>query len=347
MKPNEIKKILIIHTWGIGDLIMFTPALRALREKLPQTQIDILITYQPVVAEVLEEGKTVNRIIKFFWKEKSFFEKLKLILKLRKEKYDWTIVTGWTNPQKGGLLSFLFGAKYRVGAYKKNKSFFYTHQVPGVDSRPRRETNLDLVRLLGIKIKGMPESFFEFGEKNEEFARDFIEKIGAKDKILIGFHPGAEPVHRYLLWPKEYFIDLGKKILQNYPETRLLVFAGPGEKDICQEIIREIKKEVFLVTDLSLKQVAALIDNCRIFVASDSGLAQIAGATRTNLITIFGPSEARLFAPPGPNVKVFSEKCRHLYDENRIHTCLKKITPDMVFEETEKILAKNNHSFYN
>lgn len=339
----NFRKILIIHTWGIGDLIMFTPALRALREKLPQVQIDILITYQPVVAEVLEKGKTVNRIIKFFWKEESFFAKLKLILKLRKEKYDWAIVTGWTNPQKGGLLSFLFGAKRRVGAYKKNKSFFYTHQVPGIDIKPRRETNLDLVRQLGIEIKGMPESFFEFGVKDKEFATNFIKENNAGNKILIGFHPGAEPVHRYLFWPKEYFIELGKKIIENHQDVRLMVFGGPGEKELCQEIKERIGGNVILAVDLSLRQVAALIDSCSIFLASDSGLGQIAGATRTNLITIFGPSEARLFAPQGPRVKVLSEKCRHLYDEKRVHTCLRRITPEKVFSEIEEILKKRQY----
>jgi len=226
-------KVLIIHTWGIGDLVMFTPALRLLRQNFPEAQIDILITYSPVVAEVLEEGKTVNRIFKLIWSG-SLVHRLKFIqsiLKLRKERYDWALVTSWTNPLKGGVLAFLAGAKFRAGAYQKNRSPFYTHQTPGAWSKSRRETDLDLTRFLGIDVKESPESFFEFGLQDKEFAKDFLRKKGLAGKTLIGFHPGAEPVHRYLLWPKEYFIALGKDILEKYKDANLLIFCGPGEKD--------------------------------------------------------------------------------------------------------------------
>lgn len=315
---------------------MFTPALRALRDNFPVAQIDVLITDKPVAGEVLAEGRTVNKIIRFPWKKKSILEKLKLIFALRKNKYDWSITTSWTNPFKGSFLAFLAGAKKRVGTYKKWKSPFYTNHIPGKESRPRRETNLDLVRVLGVKIEKMPESFFEFEERDRDFARNFLESIDAKDKIVIGFHPGAEIVHRYLLWPKEYFVGLGKKILENYSDAILLLFSGPGEKDICQEIKGRFGEKVFLASDLSLKQVAALIDECKVFVASDSGLNQIAGATKTSLISIFGPSESRLFAPAGPRVKVFQAACPHPY-QNRVHGCLKTIASEMVFKEIQKI----------
>ncbi|MDO8601453.1 MAG: hypothetical protein Q7R46_02080, partial [bacterium] len=108
MKP---KNILIIHTWGIGDLVMFTPALRALRDNFPDAVIDVLVTHQAVVADVLEANRTVNEIIKFHWKKRNIFEKLNLVLRLRKKQYDWAIVTSWTNPMKGGFLALLSGAK--------------------------------------------------------------------------------------------------------------------------------------------------------------------------------------------------------------------------------------------
>lgn len=331
-------KILIIHTWGIGDLMMFTPALRLLREEFPQATIDILIADNQGAAELLEENQTVDRIIRFHWRKKNFFEKLKFILKLRKEKYDWAIVTGWTNPRKGGLLAFLTGAKNRVGTYKEKKSPFYTRQVPGIDSRPRRETNLDLIRAMGIEIKETPPAFFEFKQEDRDFSEDFLRKINCQDKILIGFHPGADPVHYYLLWPKDYFIELGKKIAENYKDNRILLFGGSEEKELCQEIRSKIGGQAFLATGLTLKQVAALMSKCRIFVASDSGLGHMAAATQANLIIIFGPSEAKLYAPRGERITVFEEKCQHLY-QDRVHTCLKKITPQMVFEEIERILT--------
>lgn len=339
-------KILIIHTWGIGDLIMFASALKLLRQNYPKAQIDILIADNPGAAELLEERETVDKIVKFNWRKKNFFEKLKMILQLRKEKYDWALVTGWTNPLKGGLLAFLTGAKNRVGTFKERKSPFYTYQVPGIDTRPRRETNLDLIKAMGIEAKEIPPPFFEFKQEDKEFAQDFLRKINCQDKILLGFHPGADPVHYYLLWPKDYFIELGKKIAQNYGDARILLFGGSEEKGLCQEIKDRIGEKAFLATDLTLKQVAALMSRCRIFTASDSGLGHMATATEANLIIIFGPSEAKLYAPKGSKITVFEEKCQHLY-QDIVHTCLKKITPQMVFEEIERILPHQKKNFKN
>jgi heptosyltransferase-2 len=87
MKRN-FQKILIVHSQGIGDLVMYTPALRVLSENFPRAAIDIFIGYSPVVGDVLREGKIVNKILRFSWREHGLLENLKFINKLRKEKYD-------------------------------------------------------------------------------------------------------------------------------------------------------------------------------------------------------------------------------------------------------------------
>lgn len=298
---------------------MFTPALSILRENFPKSQIDLLVTYGPQVAEVLKEKQTVDRIFKIAWPKASLFEKLKVIGNLRKEKYDLAIVTSETNPWKAGIFSFLIGAKKRVGS----------SQIPGKKPQHRVDINLAIVRLLGIKVNESPQPFLEFDQKKKN-----------SNKILIGFHPGADKTHQYLLWDKDYFVELGKKIIENYKDAHLMIFGGPGEEDLCQEIKEQIKENVFSAVNLPLKEVMALIDSCQVFVAADSGLGHLAGATKTNLISIFGPSDPKIYAPCGVKVKVLSETCRHPYDEKRIHTCLKKITPNMVLVEIKKILEK-------
>ncbi len=337
----KFQKILIVHTWGIGDLVMFTSALRVLRSNFPGSQIDVLVTGRAHVAAVLEEGRTVNKIFNLYWESASLFEKLKLIWRIRKEKYDLSIVTQWVNPLKGGLLTYLMGAKKRAGSYdKKSKAIFYTHKTPRIEGKHEAETNLDILRVLGIEIENQPSPFCEFSEKDKEFAKNLIQKLEADNKILIGFHPGAEKVHRYLLWPKDYFIALGKKILEKYPNTYLLIFCGPDEKDICQEIVEKIGNNVFLTAGLTLKQVMALISRCKLFIASDSGLGHLASGTNVNIISIFGPSESHKYAPWTKNIKVFQASCRNLYDEHRDHTCLKTITPEMVLQEVDKVLER-------
>lgn len=333
-----INKILIIHTWGIGDLVMATPALRILRESFPKAIIDILVK-QTAVSQVLQEGKTINRIFKL--------ENLKKIFKLRKKKYDLVFVSAGINPWKGGLFSFLIGAKFRIGEYRKLKIPFYTHQVL-VDARQHKvDSNLSILNTFGLKIgKNIPRPFFEFDKESKEFAKNFILKINGRNKILIGFHPGAGAKQWFKVWHKENFIKLGQKITKKYKDARIIIFGGPTEQELCETIRDKINKNTFLAINFNLKKVAAIIDSCQVFVSSDSGLGHIAATTKTNLISIFGPTNPKRTGPIGPRVRIIKKHCNYFYNDisgakhnaKKSHKCLQKITPERVFNGLENII---------
>jgi len=345
---NKFQKILIVHTWGIGDLIMLTPALKVLRENFPEAIIDIFIG-EPVTAEVLEENQIINEILKFNWQENNLFNKLKFIYKLRKRKYDLAIVSTGVAPYRGSLFTFLIGAKKRVGEYRKNKTPFYTYQVKADGNIHKIQSNLNLLRILGLKIKKIPEPFFELRKEDKEFARNFIKKINGENKILFGFHPGAGEKQLFKTWNKDNFIKLGRKILENYKNVYLILFGDLKEERLCQEIKEKIGSDTFLAANLNLKQVAALINNCQIFISSDNGIAHIASTTETNLIALFGPTDPRRTGPVGKRVHIIEEKCDYpyndlidpKYDTKRVHRCLEKITSERVFSEIKKNLKEN------
>ena len=342
-------KILVVHTWGIGDLVMLTPALGLLRKNFPQAKIDLFVS-QAVVGEVLQENRTINEILRLDRKKEGFFSKLKFIYQLRKRKYDLALVSTGVNPFLASLFVFLIGAKFRVGEYRQFRMPLYTHQIKANEKRHKIYSNLDLLRAVGLKMKKTPQTFFEFREEDKEFAQDFIRKIGGENKILIGFHPGAGKQQQFKVWSKNNFIELGRKILENNKNAYIILFGGPREKEPCQEIKDKIGGDTFLATTLTLKQVAALIDNCRVFISSDSGLGHIASTTKTILISIFGPTEPERTAPSGERVHIVKEECSYpyndlgtlKYDAKRIHGCLEKITPEAVFNEIEKILERKD-----
>jgi lipopolysaccharide heptosyltransferase II len=344
---NKFQKILIIRSSGIGDLIMLTPALKILRKNLPKAAIDIFIG-QPVAGEVLEEDRTVNKIWKCDWQTNNLLNKLKFIWKLQKEKYDLVIVSTGINPFLGSLFAFLTGAKFRVGEYRRFKMPFYNHQIKTNKNHHKIQSNIELLQKLGLKIEKAPSPFFEFKKEDEEFAQNFIKKIRAKRKILIGFHPGAGEKQLFKVWPKDNFIELGRKILENYKKACLILFGDSKEKELCQEIKEKIGRDAFVVTSLTLKQAAALIDNCQGFVSSDSGMAHVAATTRTNLIALFGPGLPGRTGPVGEKVYIIKEKCSYpshdllnpKYDTKRVHKCLERITPDRVFNELKKVLNR-------
>jgi len=162
-------------------------------------------------------------------------------------------------------------------------------------------------------------------------------------------HPGCGEKQKFRRWPQEYFVELSRKILYNFPYLVILIFGGPGEEKICEVIKNELNNsQITVVTRHSIRQVAALIKRCNLFVSSDSGLNHIAAVLKVETITIWGPANFNRTRPQGPNVHILREKCCRPYnidtlkgyDIERPHACLKKITPERVFAEVKKIIDK-------
>ena len=339
-----IHKILIIHTWGLGDLIMFTPCLKVLRENFPQARIDI---FAASAKGVFDENSIVNTIFDFEWKKRRLFDKITFIYKLRKEKYDLAIVTTGTSTLKGGVFCFLIGSKIKVGEYRMTKSPFYTNQVKLEGDKHKIETNLNLLKTLGIKIDGNTkrQQFFQFGEIDKKFAEDFIKQNGLQDKMLIGFFPASAPQQQFKRWSAENFIKLGQLILAKFPHSFILLF-GDNQESINAQIIGGLRAKGLHIAGYQLKKVVALMDRCKVFIAGDTGFGHIAATTNTNLVAIFGPTIPERSGPVGDRVFIIKEKCRYpyhdvftrKYDTTKDHQCLKKITPAMVFNKVTSII---------
>lgn len=334
-------KILIIHPGGIGDMVMFTPALKILKNNFPDAKIDIFTGYTPEATGVFKEGGIINKAFRFDFTKKNLFNKLRSIWQLRKEKYDLSLLPADVNHLKGGIFSFLIGAKVRVvGSYfDKNK-----HRI---------DAGIDLLKDLGLRVDyPLPAPFLDFN-KEKEFVDYFLARNNLENKVLIGLHPGCDRYQRFKgfkRWPKEYFIELGRKILYNIPDAFIILLGGSDEKESCLEIKNKLdeNKRIIIAAGHSLKQETALIDKCAVFVGSDSGLTHAASTTNTALIAIFGPTNHLIMGPRGKNVHIIKEKCDSPYsmldrrfkrsDRGEPCDCLKKITPDRVFNKVKEIL---------
>lgn len=347
---KNIHKILIISPGGIGDLIMLTPALQILKNNFSDSAIDVFIGYTPIAGEVLRGSDIISKIFAFDFKKSNLLDKIRFIFKLRKEKYDISVVATGVSPFKGGVISFLIGADNRVGETKNGrKGFFYTNASIFQASKHVIDANIKLLEVLGIKIKSIPENFFVINNEDKIFAENFIAQNNLKGRLLIGFHPGGGWNQRFRRWPKENFIELGKEIISNLKNSSVLIFGGPGEESLCLEIKNSLSLDAILVTGKKIKQIAALIDRCKIFFAADGGLAHVASATSANLITVYGPNSPIRTGTRGPRVHIIREECKYPfnfetekgYDADRPHSCLKKITPKIALEKIKEILFSN------
>jgi ADP-heptose:LPS heptosyltransferase len=264
--------------------------IQSLRERYPSSYIAYLGEKNAV--ELLKNNCYLDKIIGFDF-NLTFLEHINFIRNLRKEKFD-VIIDLFGNP-RSAILSFLSGAKIRVGGDFKVRGKLFTHRVKNNDIKHNAiEHHLRFIKLFGITPTTYKTKIFL---KDEEItiARKFLIDEGVDfTKKVIGIYPGATwPAKR---WFPEKFAELADSISKdlNYQVVFL-----QDEKDslIIQNIKINIKLEHKFLKILSLREIASIIKIFDIFIANDCGLLHIAPAVGNRTIGLFGPGEEDIWFP--------------------------------------------------
>lgn len=336
MKATTKVKFLFIHTWGLGDLIMLTPALKALKDKYPACEIDFLITVK-AAAFPLNKCHLINKI---YLCSNSFLDFLKLVPELRKNKYDYGMATSGITPWKSQLFLSLLKIKHPIGEYKVKPSQLLFKEEYKFDPKIHRlDGNLQLLsKFIPPTIERKP--FFCLDKEDFTFADNFLKHNHLEGQKLFGIHPGCNKNSSYRRWSPEHYINL-IKILQERGDLDLLLFIGPDEEELGQALTAETK--IVVANKCTMYQTAALLSKCHYFLNSDSGLGHVASCFNAELFIIFGPADERITAP-------LSDKCHILRSEiapppeaswlslTQVPECLTKFYPDEVYSKIKEFL---------
>lgn len=297
-------KILILALSGIGDALMFTPALKLLRQSLPSAQIDVLVMYQGT-KEIYEANPTLNKVIHFDFLKEGALNSLRFILGLRK-KYDATISVYPSNRKEYNIINFLLGAEKRVGVeyLRKNKSnlgWLNNITVLENDKKHNVQTNIKLIeKLLSKKFNEEPALEIYLSEEYKNFAEDYLKKNGIKDNDpVVGFHPGCAILKNHIKrrWDPKKFAELGKKLI-NEKNAKVFLFGGPEEEELKSSISSMINsKYCFVIKTDKFLQSIAIMKRCNVFVTNDSALMHVASALRLKTIAIIGPTNLYYIRP--------------------------------------------------
>lgn len=317
-------KILIIHSFGIGDMIMFTPTLKEIKTKYPDSIIDFLIFQKPS-AEPIKNCKYTNEI---FYTTFHYKDLIKNIFLIRKKLYDISIYTSGANPIKASIYSFLLGAKLRIGEYMKYKLPLYTEQVKFNANIHRVESNLSLInQIANLNTKPL----FCLDQDSENYSLNFLSKF--QTSTIIGIHPGCNQKYANKRWEIEKYISLIKLIEVEYQFSKILIFIGPDEKDVGKEIKNNIPNIILI--ENNLQSVSAIISKLDLMITNDSGLGHIASCFNINILTIFSK-----YTHANPTkIKPFSSKSHIINFKN--HRVGVTIEVNEVFKTITEILNKN------
>lgn len=350
-------KILLIALSGIGDALMFTPALKLLKKKLPNAEIDALVMYKGA-QEIYSSNPNLNKIIHFNFVKEGAIKSFKFLLQLRK-KYDASINVYPANRKEYNLISFIIGAKQRAGVVylRKDKScfgFLNNVRVLENDKVHNVQTNIKLCEAL-IGKKFNEEPLFEFPISKQEInsAFNYLNKNEIKEnEIVIGFHPGCATLKNHIKrrWEPEKFAELGKKLIKDH-NARILIFGGPDEKELKDKISSLINSEkVIIVSAESLTESTAIMKRCNVFVTNDSSQMHIAAAMGLKVVAIVGPTNQNYIYPWKTDHQIvtlnldcapcffYSPRPLICNRDDLKFKCIKELTVDMVYSSVLKYL---------
>lgn len=316
---EKVRRVLVVRLRSIGDTVLATPSLIALRRFLPEAQIDILL--EDWVAPVLEGFEAVDNIITIptksngranegkISKKELLFVRANVARALRRNKYDAAF-----NLHGGTTATFfvrISGAKHRVGYKNYQFNFLYNHTVENPqdfwkkENTHSAENQLALVGAVGVPVSDKPESRLSVTEKA---LKSFEEKLNSKaqssktDKLAL-FHPAAAFPSKQ--WATENFARVAEFLSEK--GFQIAAVALPQERAILENLERNARVPVLTFDDLTLPEITALAAKARIFVGNDSGIAHIAAAVQTPTVVVFGSSNIYHWRPwtNAPNEIVF------------------------------------------
>ncbi len=309
--------VLVVKLAGIGDLLLATPALRALRETYPQAHIDLLVT--PDSAGLLNDWEVINRVIvldkylydhtqQLFKNPRNLLRLIQLWQDLREDNYDAVLLLHHLTLPFGRLKHQLLmratGAKWRVGLDNGHgRGWFLNVRVKdaGFGAMHEAEYNLAVAQAVGAtthnKRLTVPLSEKEYAQACQLLSED--ESPEAIKRPIIAMHPGSGSYSTARRWPPERFAQLADTLFANIG-GQLLLLGGPEEAELHQQIMDMMQSNMpvrsFAGND-NIKVTAAVLEQADLFVGNDSALVHLAVAVDTPTVAIFGLTNHKAWGP--------------------------------------------------
>ncbi len=306
------RRILAVKLADLGDVLLCTPALRALRSTYPQARLDVLVT--PHTASLVYHTRLVDRVITFpkhdyddprgIWRPGRLVRLVWLYARLRAARYDAVALfhhlsTGY-GALKWRLLAAATGAPQVAGLDNGWGGGWLTHPVPdlGFGRRHEVEYALAVAEVLGATTEDLSLAVPPFVDEEGEAAR----LLGADARSFIVIHAGSGGYSRARRWNPEYFAAVADALIERL-EARVVV-VGTDADDGLQVAQAMRHPALNLQGRTGLPGLVAVLRRCALFIGADSGVMHLAAAVGAPVVAIFGPSNHRAWAPWAPVERV-------------------------------------------
>jgi ADP-heptose:LPS heptosyltransferase len=280
-------KILVISLAGIGDTLIATPLIHELRANFPGATIDALVMW-PGAKDLLENNPHVNRVFQKNLMKCGRLAALRFLWSLRREHYQLSINTHPQSRIHYRIAAFLAGAQVRLSheyeCFTWLDRWLVTGTLPQDYARHSIDNNFDVLPLIGAQIK-LPAHEMELflTPAEERFADDFLVQHKLSGQKILGLHVGSGGTKNLPLkrWPLKNHAGLVRRLNQERPDLRVLLFGGPEETKDHQIVLAQADPNLTLEAKTkNLRETAALMQRCTAFLSVDTALMHIAAAVK-------------------------------------------------------------------
>ena len=343
----EPKKILVIQTAFLGDVVLTTPLLGAIKDGFPKAGLSVLVV--PRTKEILAGHPAVDEVL--VYDKKGDHRGLRGLIRtarlLRSRGFDLCFLPH--RSFRSAILAYLAGIPRRIGFGRSAGSLLYTDCV--VRDQARHEVDRNLSLLTPLKIE--PASAVRhLSVATDPVAQDSVDRILKTEGIkpgdcLIGMAPGS--VWATKRWLPEGFAAVADALMDPY-QARILLLGSREDETITKEIIARCRQKPVNLAGQPLSELVATLSRCRLLITNDNGAMHIGTALGVPIVAVFGStSPSGGYGPYTKEAEIVEHTlpCRpcglHGYRRCPLghFKCMKEITPQEVVAAAEKLLANS------
>ena len=291
---SNVGSVLVVRLRSIGDTVLATPSLRALRRFLPHARLDVLL--EDWVAPLLEGLPDVDRVVTV--RRKSSASRFAAARELRAARYD--VVFNLHGGSTAALLTRATGARHRVGYETYAYASLHNHLAPpssilwGREKTHSAEQQLGLLGWAGVPVSDRLAARLRVGDESSARVALRLRRAGIDESSAFALlHPAAAFDSK--TWPAENFA----RVVEHLAARGLaaVAVAAPGEEEVVREVASGARASLVSFTDLTLPELTALAARAALFVGNDSGVAHVAAAVDTPSVVVFGSSNVAHWRP--------------------------------------------------
>jgi heptosyltransferase-3 len=335
-----MRNVLIIKLRYIGDVLLATPTVRAIKAARPDVRITMMVNRG--TEDVLSGNQDIDEIVVL--DKGSLAAQWRLIAGLRHRQFDTVI--DLTDGDRSAFLSWVSGAPVRIGFNDEHRwrGRYYTQVIqPMSGVRHRIDRDLEVLKPMSIQAVSKDPQLWLTPEE-EHSADQLLDQLGVQgSQPMVILQPGAR--YWFKAWPPDRYAELADR-LRSQHGCQVLIGGSDQDIDLVQQIRQRAKSSLVIMAGrTTIKQFAAIVKKSALFVGNDSGAMHVATAVGTPVVALFGPSNPAEWGPRGGAAEVIYKglDCRTCFHPTCLRgeqNCMQLITIDEVIMAAARLLGR-------